>query len=186
MATPHEHRPAQPLEGENLETRHWEDARHWVTIYEDLIRFKGVILERVRRELPIMHPIAEAAAAEDITFIQTQMEGYVVRLDLWYKRVWALHGLWLDPEGRMLRHMGAEVALTHREYELLQFLVDHPNRYYTTAQIAGYAWSDSALLPEEVRNYVARIRKILAKLGVPCDLVNRPGRGYTLTFRNLS
>nr|MDQ2959854.1 winged helix-turn-helix domain-containing protein [Candidatus Dormibacteraeota bacterium] len=144
------------------------------------------ILDRVERELPAMHPVARAAASEDITFIQTQMEGYFERLDLWYKRVWALHGLWLDPENRMLRHMGGEVALTHREYELLEFLLEHPHRYYTTSQIASYAWSDSALLPEEVRNYVARIRKILTRLEVPCDLVNRPGRGYSLTFRNLA
>jgi DNA-binding winged helix-turn-helix (wHTH) protein len=48
----------------------------------------------------------------------------------------------------------------------------------------GYAWSDSALFPEEVRNYVSRVRKILARLEIPADLVNRPGRGYSLTFRN--
>jgi hypothetical protein len=35
-----------------------------------------------------------------------------------------------------------------------------------------------------VRNYVLRVRKILARLAIPCDLVNRPGRGYSLTFRN--
>jgi hypothetical protein len=40
------------------------------------------------------------------------------------------------------------------------------------------------LFPEEVRNYVLRVRKILARLEIPCDLVNRPGRGYSLTFRN--
>jgi len=28
------------------------------------------------------------------------------------------------------------------------------------------------------------VRKILARLEIPCDLVNRPGRGYSLTFRN--
>jgi hypothetical protein len=48
----------------------------------------------------------------------------------------------------------------------------------------GYAWSESALFPEEVRNYVLRVRKILARLKIPCDLVNRPGRAYSLTFRN--
>jgi hypothetical protein len=33
-------------------------------------------------------------------------------------------------------------------------------------------------------NYVSRVRKILVRLDIPCDLVNRPGRGYSLTFRN--
>jgi hypothetical protein len=174
----------RPLEGEDIETGHWEDARHWMSIYDDLIRFKLGLLERVQRELPKMHPVAQLAADKDIAFIKVQMAGYYDRLDLWYRRVWKLQGLWLDPNGRLLRHKGKEAVLTHREFELLQFLLDHPHRFYTASQITGYAWSDAALLPEEVRNYVSRARKILARLEVPCDLVNRPGRGYSLTFRN--
>jgi hypothetical protein len=173
-----------PLEGEDIETEHWEDARHWMSIYDDLIRFKLGLLERVERELPKLHPVAQNAAKVDVTFIENQMAGYYDRLDLWYQRVWKLQGLWLDPNGRVLRHKGKEAVLTHREFELLQFLLDHPHRFYTSSQIMGYAWSDSALFPEEVRNYVSRVRKILARLEIPCDLVNRPGRGYSLTFRN--
>jgi hypothetical protein len=30
---------------------------------------------------------------------------------------------------------------------------------------------------------VRRLRKILADLTVPVDLVNKPGRGYSLVFR---
>jgi hypothetical protein len=37
--------------------------------------------------------------------------------------------------------------------------------------------------PDEVRNYVRRIRKVLAALEIPCAVVNRPGRGYSLEFR---
>jgi DNA-binding response OmpR family regulator len=175
---------ARPLEGEDLDTEHWEDARHWMSIYDDLIRFKLGLLDRVRKELPRLHPVAQKAADEDVSIIRTQMDGYYERLDLWYQRVWKLQGLWLDPSGRVLRHKGKEAVLTHREFELLQFLLDHPHRYFTASQITGYAWSDSALFPEEVRNYVGRVRKILARLDIPCDLVNRPGRGYSLTFRN--
>jgi hypothetical protein len=47
----------------------------------------------------------------------------------------------------------------------------------------GRAWADSALFPEEVRNYVRRICKIPADLEIPCELVNRPRRGYSLIFR---
>src|ERR1700693_1155915 len=174
----------RPFDGENLETEHWEDARHWMSIYDDLIRFKLGWLDRGQRELPKLHPVAQTAADEDVRFIDAQMAGYYARLDLWYQRVWQLQGLWLDPNGRIVRHKGREAVLTHREFELLQFLLDHPHRFYTAPQITGLAWSDAALFPGEVRNYVLRLRKILARLEIPCDLVNRPGRGYSLTFRN--
>jgi hypothetical protein len=32
--------PSRALEGEDLTTSHWEDARHWMSIYADLLEFK--------------------------------------------------------------------------------------------------------------------------------------------------
>jgi DNA-binding response OmpR family regulator len=175
---------ARPLEGENLETKRWEDARHWISIYADLLEFKRGILSRVRRDVANLQVPAQKAAAADLKIIESQMQGYQVRLDLWYRRVWELQGLWVDPTGRVVRHQGTEVALTKREFQLLQFLLDHPHRYFTTSQILGQAWADPALFPEEVRNYVRRLRKILVDLAIPADLVNKPGRGYSLVFRS--
>ena len=183
MAVPSKVRPSRPLEGENLKTTHWEDARHWMSIYADLLEFKRGILDRVRRDVTKLQPIARMAAEADVRIIESQMEGYQRRLELWYKRVWDLHGLWLDPEGRIIRYKGQEAALTVREFQLLQFLLDHPHRYFTVTQILGQAWAEPSLFPEEVRNYVRRVRKLLARLEIPCDLVNQPGRGYSLEFR---
>jgi DNA-binding response OmpR family regulator len=177
-------RPARALEGENLETKRWEDARHWISIYADLLEFKRGILSRVRRDVANLPLPAQKAASTDLKIIETQMQGYQVRLDLWYGRIWELQGLWVDPTGRVVRHQGSEVALTKREFQLLQFLLDHPHRYFTTSQILGQAWADPALFPEEVRNYVRRLRKILVDLAIPADLVNKPGRGYSLVFRS--
>ncbi|MHB8588396.1 MAG: helix-turn-helix domain-containing protein [Candidatus Dormibacteraceae bacterium] len=47
----------------------------------------------------------------------------------------------------MVRHQGKEVALTNREFQLLQFLLDHPHRYSTTSQILGQAWADPPCFP---------------------------------------
>jgi hypothetical protein len=70
---------------------------------------------------------------------------------------------------------------------LPDFDVDAPGPYDVgfslSHQLLSRAWSDPALFPEEVRNYVRRIRKILAELEIPCELVNRPARGYSLVFR---
>jgi hypothetical protein len=171
------------LAGEDLRTTHWEDARHWIGVYADLIRFKVGLLERVRRELPKLQPIAQEAAATDLAIIEGQMRGYQGRLDLWYHRLWELHGLELDPDAQLIRHHGREGHLTKREFQLVQFLLDHPHRFFTVNQLLSRAWADPALFPEEVRNYVRRIRKILADLEIPCELVNRPSRGYSLVFR---
>jgi len=175
---------SQPLEGENIDTNRWEDARHWMSIYADLLEFKRGILGRVRRDMVTLSTPAQKAASIDLEIIETQMGGYQERLDLWYRRLWELQGLWLDPAGRMVRHKGREVALTKREFQLLQFLLDHPHRFFTTSQILGQAWADPALFPEEVRNYVRRLRKILSDLAIPVDLVNKPGRGYSLVFHS--
>jgi DNA-binding response OmpR family regulator len=155
-----------------------------MSIYADLLEFKRGILGRVERDIPNLQPQAQKAAAADLQIIEAQMHGYQERLDLWYRRLWDLHGLWLDPAGRMVRHKGRELALTKREFQLLQFLLDHPHRFFTTSQILNQAWVDPALFPEEVRNYVRRLRKILVDLDIPVDLVNKPARGYSLVFRN--
>ena len=183
MAVPTKARASRPLEGEDIKTSHWEDARHWMSIYADLLEFKRGLLERVRHDLANLQPEARKAANIDLQIIDDQMQGYQTRLDLWYRRIWDLQGLWLDPTGRMIRHQGQDIALTKREFQLLQFLLSHPHRYFTTTQILGQAWADPALFPEEVRNYIRRLRKILVDLAIPVDIVNKPGRGYSLVFR---
>ncbi|HEY8854009.1 MAG TPA: winged helix-turn-helix domain-containing protein [Candidatus Dormibacteraeota bacterium] len=172
-----------PLEGEDIGTTRSEDARHWMSIYVDLLEFKRGILDRVRRDVAKLEPVAQRAAQADLKIIESQMDGYQKRLEIWTRRVWDLHGLWLDPEGRRIRYKGGEATLTAREFQLLQFLLDHPNRYFTVNQILSQAWAGPALFPEEVRNYVRRVQMILAALEIPCDLVNQAGRGYSLELR---
>jgi hypothetical protein len=105
-----------PLEGEDIESTHWEDARHWMSIYGDLIDFKLGILDRVRRDLAKLVPIAQRAAQADLILIENQMLGYQERLELWARRVRDLHGLWLDPTGRTIRYKGREGTMTAREF----------------------------------------------------------------------
>ena len=166
-----------------MRTTHWEDARHWMSIYADLLDFKRGILARIRRDLSKLEPVARGAAEADLMIIESQMEGYQRRFDLWSRLVLDLRGLSLDPAGRMIRYQGEEATLTAREFQLLQFLLDHPRRYFTVNQILSQAWAEPGLFPEEVRNYVQRLRKILVVLKIPCELVNRSGRGYSLEFR---
>src|ERR1700730_18427611 len=138
-----------------------------MSIYADLLEFKRGILDRVRRDIAALQPDAQRAAAIDLRIIEFQMQGYQGRLDLWYGRIWELQGLWLDPTGRMVRHKGREVALTKREFQLLQFLLRHPHRYFTTLQCLGQPWSDAGAFSEEMGTHICRLRRILVELEIP-------------------
>ncbi|MGI8610366.1 MAG: hypothetical protein ACR2MY_14280 [Candidatus Dormibacteria bacterium] len=77
--------PHIPLEGEDISTTHWEDARHWLSVYADLMSFKRRLLDRVHLELQHLNPAVQRAATLDLQIIENQMEGYQLRLDLWYQ-----------------------------------------------------------------------------------------------------
>src|ERR1700687_4841268 len=106
-----------PFEGEDIDSTHWEDARHWMSIYGDLIDFKLGILDRIRRDLAKLAPVAQRAADREVKIIEGQMSGYQERLELWSRRVRTLHGLWLDPAERAIRYQGREGTLTAREFQ---------------------------------------------------------------------
>jgi DNA-binding response OmpR family regulator len=175
--------PRQPLAGEDIKTTQWEDAHHWLGVYTDLLDFKVGILRRIDDELRIMEPVARNAASVDLTIIEEQMDGYVLRLRLWYGRLWELQGLWLDPANRVLRHNGSEAQLTRREYQLLDFLLANTGRRFAAAQLTTLAWDENGLQPQAARNYVARLRRLLAQLELPCEIDFVRGRGYSLVFR---
>jgi hypothetical protein len=62
-----------------------------MSIYADLLEFKRGILDRVRRDVASLRPLARKAAAADVQIIEDQMHGYQARLGLWYSRIWELH-----------------------------------------------------------------------------------------------
>ena len=88
------------LQGEDLKTTRWEDARHWIGIYADLLNFKLGLIERVRKDAARLPAVGREAVASDLDIIEDQMQWYQTRLELWYQRLWELHGLWLDPAAR--------------------------------------------------------------------------------------
>jgi hypothetical protein len=60
-----------PLEGEDIGTTRSEDARHWMSIYVDLLEFKRGILDRVRRDVAKLEPVAQRAAEADLKIIES-------------------------------------------------------------------------------------------------------------------
>ena len=65
---------------------------------------------------------------------------------------------------------------------MFDYLVKHPLRYMTATQLVHGAWGGNGLREEQLRTYLVRLRKVIKNLGLPCQLVNRPRRGYSLVF----
>jgi len=99
---------------------------------------------------------AQVAASQDLEIIRDQMSSYQVRLDLWYQRVWELQGLWVDPEGNVLRYGGTEVALTGREAQLL--------RYKPAGRASSLDYLARRLSPEQGRLVGPMLRRMARDL----------------------
>ena len=83
----------------------------------------------------------------------------------------------LDRESRTVTKSGEPVSLTRREFDLLQFLLEHPNRVLTREQLLNQVWGyDYAGETNAVDVYVSFLRN---KLGAAVVETVR-GVGYIL------
>jgi len=176
---------AIPLEGEDLETTRWQDARHWVGIYSSLLSFQMDLMRRAGEDTKRLPPLERRTVTADLDPIQRRVARYEERLRLWEEKLWELHGPLLDVESRSVHHRGREVVLTNREFQLLQCLIANPDSYLTPKRILHEAWGDAGLSGDQVRNYIRRLRQVLRTLEVPADIINRPSQGYALLLREL-
>jgi DNA-binding response OmpR family regulator len=65
----------------------------------------------------------------------------------------------VEPGQRLVTRAGAEVKLTHLEFELLVFFVRHPNQVFSRAQLFQLVWGQSAGSVRTVDNFVGQLRK---------------------------
>jgi len=68
----------------------------------------------------------------------------------------------VDPTGRRVHVDGEEVALTHREFELLLFLARHPGQAFTRNQLMDHVWGYSFYT--DTSTVTVHIRRLRAKL----------------------
>ena len=83
-------------------------------------------------------------------------------------------------DGRAVTRGGTRVILTAREFDLLAFLVSHPDRVYSREQLLNSVWShDYEGTARTVDNFVRRLRvKLEANAQRPRHLVTIRGVGY--------
>ena len=65
----------------------------------------------------------------------------------------------IDLAQRIVTRAGAEVKLTHLEFELLVFFVTHPNQVFSRTQLFQEVWGQSAGSVRTVDNFVGQLRK---------------------------
>ena len=65
----------------------------------------------------------------------------------------------IEPGQRLVTRAGAEIKLTHLEFELLLFFARHPCQVFSRAQLFQLVWGQSAGSVRTVDNFVGQLRK---------------------------
>ena len=94
--------------------------------------------------------------------------------------LFTLANLRVDARVREMHCGSRAIDLTHKEFELLKYLISHPRQVMTFQQILGDVWPRSVL--RDSRNIVqVYVRSLRRKLGKAADLLQTVrGVGYVL------
>ncbi len=90
----------------------------------------------------------------------------------------------IDIAGHRVSANGAEIRLGPTEYRLLKFLMTHPDRVYSRAQLLDRVWGANVYVEERtVDVHVRRLRKALAGHAADNYIQTVRGSGYRFSTR---
>lgn len=90
----------------------------------------------------------------------------------------------IDTAGQRVNVSGSEIRLGPTEYRLLKFLLTHPDRVYSRAQLLDRVWGANVYVEERtVDVHVRRLRKALAAEGADNYIQTVRGSGYRFSTR---
>jgi len=152
------------------------------------------------RELPIIMLTARADEADKIAGLDAGADDYLakpfstnelmarIRAVLRRKAPEALDsavdvgGLRLDPSTRRVTRGEVELKLGPTEFRLLHFLMTHPERVHSRAQLLDRVWGDHVFIEERtVDVHVKRLREALSPAHCAQMVETVRGAGYRLT-----
>jgi two-component system phosphate regulon response regulator PhoB len=94
----------------------------------------------------------------------------------------AVGDLALDAATHRVSWKGQELKLGPTEFKLLQYLMNHPERVHSRAQLLDKVWGDHVFIEERtVDVHIKRLREALGGGGAMVDTVR--GAGYRITAR---
>ena len=152
------------------------------------------------RELPIIMLTARADEADKVAGLDAGADDYLakpfsanellarIRAVLRRRSPQALDtavtigALTIDPATRRVTSQGREAKLGATEFRLLHFLMTHPERVHSRAQLLDRVWGDHVFIEERtVDVHVKRLRESLS--GVNCQQMIETvrGAGYRMT-----
>ena len=156
------------LPGEDLTTSVLAEVAGWISIYEVLVS----VLRSV---------IARADGTSEGDDLRRQLATIEDRLSSWRDRHSELAGVVIDRTDHTLTYGGKSLKLTRREADLLDFLLRHPKRPFTSRQLATLAWHNSHLSDAQVRTYIMRLRSRLREVGLEEVITVARNQGYGVT-----
>jgi DNA-binding response OmpR family regulator len=153
------------LPGEDHTTLALPEVASWIVIYEELSSVLRLVLSRMDGDP------TSAAFRGNLTFVDE-------RLAFWRDRHQAIAGVTIDRKDHSLTFGGRYLKLTRREADLIDFLIRHPGRHFSTRQLTILAWQNSRLSDAQVRTYMMRLRRRLHEVGLEGLITIVRNRGY--------
>ena len=98
-----------------------------------------------------------------------------------YQRLLAFRRWELDPDGRVFRVDGEEVALTRTEFNILELLMARPQKVFTKQELFELAWGEPYSVEDSTVNvHVSNLRRKLKPTDTDGYLQTVWGMGYKL------
>jgi predicted ATPase/DNA-binding winged helix-turn-helix (wHTH) protein len=91
---------------------------------------------------------------------------------------WTFGPFAVDPANACLWHGTEAVALSPKAFDVLHYLVQHPNRVVTKDELLDAIWPETAVTDAVVRVAIGILRKALDDTAPPRFIVTVPRRGY--------
>jgi DNA-binding response OmpR family regulator len=153
--------------GEDLATSALPEVAGWIAIYEEMVSVLRSVISRADG----------STQAQQLTGNLGWIEQ---RLAVWRDRHTELAGVVINHKDHTLTYAGKSLSLTRREADLLDFLLRHPRRPFTSKQLATLAWQNSRLSDAQVRTYIMRLRNRLRAVGLGDVITVERNRGYSM------
>ena len=163
---------------------------------------KDLRAEDRTRSVPVIMLTAKGSEADRVVGLDTGADDYVVkpfsprelvsRIRAVFRRRAPQHSgesvsygpLAIDPARHEVLVDSKPVSMGLAEFKLLSFLVHHPDRVYSRAQLLDNIWGDHVFIEERtVDVHVLRLRKALAPADAQHLLQTVRGLGYRLSTR---